>query len=258
MIDQPTSLGSLYEQPRLYDLLAPMLTEGDAELGFWRRACGGARSLLELGCGTGRLAIPLAAGGLEVTGLDAAPAMLAAGRDRAARVGAPVRFVLGDMAGFDLGERFDAVVVALNSLLHLHTRAALEGCLASVRAHLAPGGVFVLSVLSPDPRTLARHAHHRLPLMPEPVHDPEADRPLMVEETIAYDHATQRTRGKLHFSYPDARDFFVGGADLRVLWPLELEALLHYNGFEIVSRTGDFDGAPFDSRSHLQNVVCRP
>lgn len=257
MIDQST-LCSLYDQPRLYDLLAPTLTEGDAELGFWRRACGAARTVLELGCGSGRVAIPLAAGGLEVTGLDASEAMLAAGRAAAARAPIPVRFVRGDMAGFDLGERFDAVVVALNSLLHLHTRAALEGCLAAVRAHLAPGGVLALSILSPDPRTLARHAHHRLPLLAEPVHDPRADRPLMVEETIAYDHATQRTRGRLHFSYPDARDFFVGEADLRVLWPLELEALLHYNGFEIASLTGDFEGAPFDSRSLLQNVVCRP
>jgi len=260
MVDQPSSTaprGGLYDQPRLYDLLCPRLREGDAELDFWRRVCGRARTVLELGCGTGRLAIPLALAGLEVTGLDASEAMLEVGRDAAARAHAPVRFVAGDMATFTLDERFDAVLVALNSLLHLHTRVALEGCLAAVRAHLTPGGVFALSVLSPDPRTLARHRQHRLPLTTEPIADPEAGKPLMVEETVDYDRASQRTRGRLHFSYPDARDFFVGDADLRVLWPLELEALLHHAGFEILSVTGDFEGTPFDSRSLLQNAVCR-
>lgn len=249
---------SLYDQPRLYDLLCPALTEGDAELAFWRRACGAGRSVLELGCGTGRVAIPLAAAGLEVTGLDAAAPMLGRGRVAAAAAGVPVRFVAGNMAAFDLGARFDAVLVALNSLLLLHSREALEGCLAAVRAHLSPGGVLALSVLSPDPRTLARPRTHRLPLVATPIYDPEAARTLIVEESLAYDHATQRTRGRLHFSYPSARDFFVGDADLRILWPLELRALLHYNGFEVLSLTGDYDGTPYESRSLLQNVVCRP
>ncbi len=249
---------SLYDQPRLYDLLCPALVAGDPELAFWRRACGAGTSVLELGCGTGRLAIPLAAAGLEVTGLDLAPRMLERGRAAAAAAGVPVRFAAGDMAAFDLGERFDAVLVALNSLLLLHTREALEGCLASVRAHLTPGGVLAFSILSPDPRTLARRRAHRLPLVAAPIPDPEASEPLMVEESIAYDHATQRTHGRLHFSYPSAPDFFVGDADLRVLWPLELRALLHYNGFEALSLTGDYDGTAFESRSLLQNLVCRP
>ena len=249
---------SLYDEPRLYDLLCPMLTGDDAELGFWRRACAQAATVLELACGTGRLAIPLARDGRAVTGLDRSEPMLARAREAARAAAVDVRWVGGDMAGFALGARYDAVLVALNSLLHLHTRAALEGCLASVRAHLTPGGVLALSILNPDPRTLGRGPAHRLPLLAAPVHDPGTDRDLLIEETLAYDHASQTTRGRLHFSAPGARDFFVGDADLRILWPLELADLLHYNGFEVLSWSGDYAGTPFDSRALLQNVVCRP
>ena len=248
---------SLYDAPRLYDLLCPLLTDEDPELGFWRRACASGPRVLELACGTGRVALPLAQGGLTVTGLDLAPAMLAFAAARAATLGVDVRWVEADMTRFDLGERFDAVLIALNSLLLLHTRDALAGALGCVRAHLAPGGVFALSVLSPDPRTLARRPHHRLPLLAAPVHDPVADRPLTVDETVDYDHATQTTRGRLHFSYPDAPDFFVGDANLRMLWPRELDDLLHHQGFEVVRCEGDFEGTPFGSASLWQNIVCR-
>lgn len=263
---------ALYRAPRLYDLLCPALTEGDAELAYWRGVCDGASDVLELGCGTGRVAVPLARGGLRVTGLDRAPAMLDRARALARAAGADARWVEGDMTRLAPGpdsalpaaDRFDVVLIALNSLLHLHERADLEALLAGVRARLRPGGVFALSIMNPDPRTLGRPRRHRLPLLDAPVHDPEADLPLMVEETLNYDHVTQTTRGQLHFSHlevdgrPGAPDFLVAPADLRVLYPRELEALLHYNGLDVLARFGDFARREFTRASLLQNVVCHP
>ena len=119
----------LYDAPRLYDLMCPMLGEGDGELAWWRGVCaeagpaGEQGRVLELGAGSGRLAIPLARGGLRVTALDRSPAMLARGRAQAEAAGVDVTWTLADMTAFDLGHPVDAVLLALNTLLHLHTRA---------------------------------------------------------------------------------------------------------------------------------------
>ena len=254
----------LYDVPRLYDLMCPPLGGGDAELAWWRGVCrdaGASREggeVLELGAGTGRLAIALARGGLRVTALDRSAAMLGRGEARAAEAGVDIDWVQADMTAFALGRRFDAVLVAFNTLLHLHTRAEHAAFFAAVGRHLRPGGVLALSVTSPDPRTLGRGPFHRLSMTDRPVDDPVEGAPLTIEETIRYDHATQCTRGAFHFSYPGRTDALVVPVDLRMLYPAELEALLHHHGFDLVARHGDWDGAPFTGDSLLQNLVCRP
>jgi SAM-dependent methyltransferase len=111
-------------------------------------------SLLELGVGTGRLAIPLAERGFEVWGLDASPAML----DRLRRKpgGDRVHAVLGDMAELDrarpaeLGERtFRLVFAAFNTFLNLTSQTDQARCLAGVARRLAPGGRFVVEAAVP-------------------------------------------------------------------------------------------------------------
>ena len=250
----------LYDVPRLYDLMCPMLAEGEAELGWWRGACreGGAGAVLELGAGSGRLAVPLARGGLQVTALDRSPAMIARGREAARAAQVEVAWIEGDMTSFDLGRRFDAIVLALNTLLHLHTRAEHAALFAADRRHLAPAGVLAFSVTSPEPATLARARFHRLSMTEGPVDDPLEGAPLTVDETIAYDHASQCTRGAFRFSYPDRTDFLVVPVDLRMIYPAELELLVEHHGFDLVARHGDWDGSPFTSASLAQHVVARP
>lgn len=97
--------------------------------------------LLELACGTGRILEPLVAAGLDVTGLDLDPAMLAAARRRVP--GAPL--VAADMRHFALARRFAVVAVAYNSL-QLLDRAGRLACLRTAADHLAPGGRLALEV----------------------------------------------------------------------------------------------------------------
>ncbi len=252
---------SLYDAPRLYDLMSPMLTEGEAELAWWRevaREAGAeAGGVLELGAGTGRVAIPLARGGLSVTAVDRSPSMLARGRERAATAGVTIEWIDAEMTRLALGRRFAAVLLPYNTLLHLHTRIEHEALFAAVARHLTPDGRFGFSVVNPDLPTLARRRDHRLAIT-APVYDPVAGAPLSVEETIDYDHAGQRTRGVFHFSYPGRPDFLHTEVDLRMLFPAELEALVHLLGFELVARHGDWQGGAFTSASPVQNVICRP
>ena len=105
--------------------------------------------VLELGVGTGRLAIPLAERGVHVTGLDASPAMLAA---MAAKPGGErVRAVLGDMADLaQADQRFDVVLVAYNTLFNLVEEGAQQRCLDRSGDALTPGGLVVVEAFVPD------------------------------------------------------------------------------------------------------------
>ena len=110
-----------------------------------RQAAEQGQAVLELGCGTGRVTIPIALAGAQVTGLDSSPAMLDIARERAEGAGVRVRWVEGDMADFDLAERFGLVVIPFRSFLHLTREDEQAGCLASIHRHLTAGGRLALN-----------------------------------------------------------------------------------------------------------------
>jgi len=80
------------------------------------------RPILELGCGTGKLSVPLANAGFSVTGLENSPALLAAGK------GSDVSWVESDMRSFDLGRTFNLIMLPSNDIGHLHTFEEFSGC----------------------------------------------------------------------------------------------------------------------------------
>jgi|JI10StandDraft_1071094.scaffolds.fasta_scaffold29302_3 SAM-dependent methyltransferase len=119
--------------PRLYALLH---TGNPGDLAFYRRQCQGAGSILELGCGDGRVLATLERTGARLTGIDLHPGMcaLASARVPSAEI------LLADMRHFDLQRRFDRVVLAYNSLYCVANDAEVVQVLRRVRAHLAEGG----------------------------------------------------------------------------------------------------------------------
>lgn len=141
---------------RHYDLItaADRSIDGDIDLYAGLTPAGG--SILELGAGTGRVAIPLAERGFEVTGLDIAAPMLAqaeAKRERLpADVAARLRFVRGDLRSLALGRRFDAIIATFYTLAHLQPSVAWKQAFAGMARHLAPGGVIGLHL--PDPEKM--------------------------------------------------------------------------------------------------------
>ncbi|HOT51452.1 MAG TPA: class I SAM-dependent methyltransferase, partial [Candidatus Hydrogenedentes bacterium] len=113
---------------------------------------------LELGTGTGRIAIPMAMAGIEVVGLDNSPAMLALCREKASIVepfAKPFRLIVADMAAFDLGETFPFIAIPYRGFMHLLTREEQRGCLDAVRRHLAPDGIFALDTWAAQPKQVA-------------------------------------------------------------------------------------------------------
>jgi SAM-dependent methyltransferase len=129
---------------RTYDV---SVSDWPGEIDFYRALAAEVRSkggkVLELGCGTGRVAIRLARGGVEVVGLDLSGAMLAVAREKSAGIG-NLRWVEGDMRAFELGEIFHLAIVPGHGFQNLLTAEDQRACLESVRRHLAPGGLMVV------------------------------------------------------------------------------------------------------------------
>jgi SAM-dependent methyltransferase len=116
---------------------------------FLELAKGCGPRVLDLGCGTGRLAIPLCRSGKQVTGLDAMPTMIDHARRKAA--GLPIRWVDGDFRNFDLGETYDLAISCAHAFQSLLTEDDQRRFLACVARHVAPGGVLAFDSRNPSP-----------------------------------------------------------------------------------------------------------
>lgn len=241
----------LYRNARHYDLQNDHLVE---DIEFFRhqvRQWGG--PVLELACGTGRIAIPLARDGHRVVGLDLSESMLAGARRKAAEAGVAVSWVQGDMREFDLGERFKTILLGFNSICLLLTWQDLENTLRCVRRHLSDGGRFLVDVFNPDLRLLTRAPDARGLWARYP--DPDGAGEVVVSESNVYDDAAQVNHIRLHYRLPDGSER-TERLDMRMYFPQELDALLHYNGFRIDSKYGDYSLKPFGPASKRQLLVC--
>ena len=101
------------------------------------------RHILDLGCGTGGHALPLARRGYSLTGVDRAPGMLELAREKAGRAGLAVDFVEGDLRQVDVGRTFDAVISMFAVMSYQTTNRDLANAIRTARRHLEPGGLFV-------------------------------------------------------------------------------------------------------------------
>ncbi|HEY1340239.1 MAG TPA: class I SAM-dependent methyltransferase [Bryobacteraceae bacterium] len=256
----------LYAEPELYDRLFPSARNcprgGDearreriaaSERFYLEEAQRGGGRVLELACGSGRLTIPIAKSGVEITGADLSASMLEAARRKAAAEGAAVEFVQADMRQFDLPGPFSTIVIAGNSLLHLLAAEDLKSCLANVRRHLAPGGRLVFDVANPSVGLLARDSEQRWPVLTAP--DPERGE-ITIEEIVSYDSAAQVRHVNWFLSAPGAPDFRSIRYALRMIFPQELLLLLDAAGFRLEARYGEFLREPFGPGSPRQVCVC--
>lgn len=221
--------------------------------------------VLELGCGTGRVTLPLARAGIEVVGLDASDEMLQSAHEKLATqsqdVQARVTLVNADMRAIPRSvapdRAFRLVICPFNALQHLYSLEDLERCFEGVRRCLMPrAGLFGFDVLLPDVRALGRNPARRYKL--GQVHHPAGDVRYGYEESFDYDPIAQVQYVAMYFEHPtDPELSFSTPLTHRQFFPEELRALLRYNGFEPVARYGSFDREPILETSSSQIYLCK-
>ncbi|MEE6266582.1 class I SAM-dependent methyltransferase [Streptomyces diastatochromogenes] len=198
-----------------------------------RLAAGG--RALELGIGTGRIALPLAGRGVPVHGIDLSRAMV--DRLRAKPGGEDIGVTLGDFATTRVDGTFSVAYLVFNTLMNLTSQQAQVDCFRNVAAHLAPGGSFVVEVMVPELR--------KLPPGQTAV-------PFHVSPTRwafdVYDVATQA----LSSHYSDAVDGHGSHESIpfRYVWPAELDLMAQLAGLRLRERWAGWAGEPFTSESH--------
>jgi SAM-dependent methyltransferase len=250
-MDTPDNLVE-YTDPVLYDLENDKFEpDGPFYLALARRLGG---SVLELGCGTGRLTVPLAQQGFDMTGLDVMPKMLARAREKSR--GLPIQWVEADVRHFDLRRRFGFIFESGATFQHMLTRADQEAFLACARAHLSPEGHLVLGALVPAGGLLET----QLDEQPWFSYTGPAGQTVNVSGTQHYDAATQvktETAIRRWQTEEGQRVERVAPLRLRYTYPAEMEALLGDLGFTVRERYGDYDLGALTAESQHQLYVCQ-
>src|SRR5437879_6549588 len=146
-----------FRDPQTYDLEDGGYDEDYPLTEQWARSLGG--PLLDLACGTGRMAIRMAELGYQVTGVDIMPEMIARARQKAAKQAVSIEWVVADARTFHLQKQFPFIYMLENVFQFFLTREDQEAMLARVREHLLPEGCFLFETRNPSPRNLLE-VHH--------------------------------------------------------------------------------------------------
>jgi SAM-dependent methyltransferase len=236
--------GSAERLARYYDLdLREDPGDGDLYAALAARTGG---PVLELACGTGRLLEPLVAAGLEVTGVDIDPAMLARA-ERRLGTGRAVQLVSADLLDVDLGPRFGLVFIALNSLLLLGDAERQANALAAITRHLRPDGLAAVDAWLPGADDLGLYDGRLIAEWTR--RDPETDEWVLKLASAAHDAATGTV--ELDGFYDAwASD---GGAvlrtwrrdRLRLVSADELVRMARDAGLAVDTLSADYGGTPF-------------
>ena len=242
-----------FRDPVTYDLECDDFDEDFPLIDEWAARLGS--PLLDLACGTGRMAIRLAAQGYEVTGVDLIPEMIAHGKKKAAAKDVSVNWQVADAREFQVGQQFPFIFMLMNAFQFLLTRTDYEALFARVREHLSPDGYFLFETRNPNPRNLQQ------------VRNPEGQRytlpdggTLITTEQQIYDPLTQiqHYTGTRTFNHADGQqEEKTLRVALRYIYPQEMEALLHYNGFKIHTIYGNWQREPFTADSRAMIVICQ-
>jgi SAM-dependent methyltransferase len=236
-----------------FELYRALHRGNPGDVDFYRRVASGARSVLELGAGDGRVSRALAEDGIEVTALEVSREAIALGR--AAPWGDRVEWVEGSMERFELGRRFDRIIAPYNAVYCLTTREAQLACFASVARHLAPGGYFVFDVWAAE--TFHAEADEHDQPTPELIDEIAiGDRAFRVLESSTWDREARFLDVTYRYEPLDGGEPVVAGIPQRYLLVDELDALTDEAGLELLVVHGDFDQHVWDEESERLVVTA--
>jgi SAM-dependent methyltransferase len=237
-----------------YDHVVPYRDKQDIAF-YVQMASSSEGPVLELGCGTGRVLIPIARADNEIVGLDSSPHMLRVCREKLAHepedVRTRVELIQAEMGHFDLDRKFDLITTPFRPFQHLLTVGEQLSCLSCVHSHLSDDGVFVLDLFNPFLQRLVDEKY-----LVETDDEPEftmsdGRKVIRRPRTISRDLFNQVNENEIiyYIKHPDGREERqVHRFKMRHLFRFEAEHLLVRSGFEVVEIYADYDRNPYGSK----------
>jgi SAM-dependent methyltransferase len=210
--------------------------------------------VLEVACGTGLVTIPLAQQGIQITGLDISPPMLAHARHKSESLGLSIRWVQGDARSFDLNETFNFIYMTGNAFQAFLNNSDQNALLLNMRKHLSNGGIFAFETRNPnadDCSTDLNESEWMTYINDKGYH-------VRITETREYDAAAQILSYTLFRRWQEADESKerVTRIAIRYTFPQELNALLEANGFKVIEQYGDWDKSTLTEESPSIISIC--
>lgn len=210
-------------------------------------------SILELCCGTGRLTLPIAKEGYNITGVDFTASMLDQAKVKASNEGLEIKFIEADMRYLDLQDKFDLIFIPFNSIHHLYKNEDVFNAFNVVKKHLKPKGLFILDCFNPNIQFIVDGGKE---LKQISSYITEDGRKVDIKEIMHYENKTQVNCIEWHY-YINGEFDSVQNLDMRMFYPQELNSYLEMSGFNILNKFGNFKEDEFNDSSDKQIFVCQ-
>ena len=249
--DSNYKVGDLIYDANIYDGMNTNL----ADLDFYKRWLPKNKNarILELCCGTGRLTIPIAKDGYDISGVDNMPSMLEQAKVKADKGGLEVEFIEADIRTLDLPEKYDLIFIPFNSIHHLYKNDDLFKAFQAVKNHLKDGGLFLLDCFNPNIQFIVEGEKEQKEIAKYTTND---GRDILIKQIMRYENKTQINRIEWHY-YINGKFDSIQNLDMRLYFPQELDSYLEWNGFNIMNKFGGFEEEAFNDNSLKQIFVCQ-
>ncbi|MBF0363867.1 MAG: class I SAM-dependent methyltransferase [Oligoflexia bacterium] len=259
-------ISDLVHNGELYDYI----NRSDDDLEFYKKWCSISKSktsnsnsnngstdstCLELCSGTGRLTIPLAQSGIDIVGVDYTESMLKRASEKAQAKNIAITFVQQDIRELQLkhlNKNFCLIFIPFNSLQCLYSLDDLERFFKQVKAHMANDGLFIVDIFNPNIKIMIDRSIGWKNMINFKM---DNGKEVKITEQCNYDAASEINRVKWKHSIDGEET--IEQLDMRCFWPLEMDAILKYNGFEVIHKFGNFDESKFTSDSPKQIYVLK-
>jgi len=228
--------------------------EGDAQF-YVEEAQKTGSPVLEIGCGTGRITIPIAEAGVDIVGLDRSSNMLSIFRQKIANLNAEtqshIRIVKDDMRSFSLKDRFKLIIIPYRAFLHLLTPEDQRLALNQIHRHLTDDGLLIFNIFDPSLEYIVAHLGRlgsALKKDSEFIHL-DTGHTFVVWNSLNYDPGCQILKAHIIFEELDDDGKVISKtycpSTLRYVYRYEMQYLLELCGYRIEALYGDFQRGPF-------------
>ena len=245
-----------------YDLIAPFYDiEHDRfneDLDMYRNFAelSGGRKILELACGSGRVLLPLAQEGYELTGVDSSEKMLALAQQRLQekQLAAHCQLIKQDMRTLQIGQKYRLAIIALGSFGHIATRTDQQSTLAALRAHLSPRATLILDISNADARYMEDLSGQVLHQGTWPMQDGYHYTHFVSPAASPEKHLLELTHFYERHQQGGPVERTVITTQLYLFERIEMELLLEQAGFVVKDVYGDYDLGAFSLAS--PRMIC--